>query len=89
MAVEIKDKRHSWELTATLAELAYLTDAADAEVVGQISQKADRLTTTYVGKGKVEEIRDLRDEQKADVVIFDDELTPTQQRNLEAALQSK
>ena len=50
MAVEIKDKRHSWELTDTLAELAYLTDAADAEVVGQISQKADRLTTTYVGK---------------------------------------
>ena len=89
MAVEIKDKRHSWELTDTLAELAYLTDAADAEVVGQISQKADRLTTTYVGKGKVEEIRDLRDEQKADVVIFDDELTPTQQRNLEAALQCK
>ena len=89
MAVEIKDKRHSWELTDTLAELAYLTDAADAEVVGQFSQKADRLTTTYVGKGKVEEIRDLRDEQKADVVIFDDELTPTQQRNLEGALQCK
>ena len=41
MAVEIKDKRHSWELTDTLAELAYLTDAADAEVevAGTVARK--------------------------------------------------
>jgi GTP-binding protein HflX len=89
VAVEIKGKKHPWELEDTLAELAYLTEAADAEVVGHISQKADRLTSTYVGKGKVDEIKEIKDELNADVVIFDDELTPTQQRNLESALQCK
>ena len=89
VAVEIKGKKHPWELEDTLAELAYLTDSADGEVVGQISQKADRLTSTYVGKGKVDEIKEIKDELNADVVIFDDELTPTQQRNLESALQCK
>ena len=89
VAVEIKGKKHPWELEDTLAELAYLTDSADGEVVGQISQKADRLTSTYVGKGKVDEIKEIKDELNADVVIFDDELTPTQQRNLESALRCK
>jgi GTP-binding protein HflX len=76
-------------LTDTLAELAYLTDSADAEVVAQITQKSDRLTSTYVGKGKVDEIKQVKDDCHADVVIFDDELTPTQQRNLESALECK
>ena len=70
-------------------ELAYLARTAGAEVVGRITQRSDRLTPTYVGKGKVEEIKDSVEELGAQVVIFDDELTPSQQRNLEEALQTK
>lgn len=59
---------------------------AGAEVVGTISQRADRYTPVYLGKGKVQELVDLANELRADVAIFDDELTPTQQRNLETSL---
>lgn len=69
--------------------MAYLAKTAGAVVVGEVTQHANRLTTTYVGKGKVEEIKALVEERQADTVIFDDELTPTQQRNLEEALPAK
>lgn len=58
-------------------------------MVSTLNQRLDRRTHTYVGKGKLEEIRALQDDVHADVVIFDDELTPTQQRNLEQALDIK
>ena len=87
--MELKGRSHLWELKDTLTELAYLANTAGAVVVGQVTQHSNRLTTTYVGKGKVEEIKELVEEQQANVVIFDDELTPTQQRNLEDGLQSK
>ena len=89
MAVELKKVAHLWELDNSLEELGYLTRAAGAEVAGQVTQRADRLTPTYVGKGKLQEVQELVAEQGAATVIFDDELTPTQQRNLEAALQVK
>ena len=89
MAVELKRRDNLWELQDTLSELAFLTHAAGAEVVGEVTQHSNRLTSTYVGKGKVDEIKEMVAEQQAEVVIFDDELTPTQQRNLEDALQSK
>ena len=73
----------------TLDELAYLARAAGAEVAGRVTQRADRLTPTYVGKGKLQEVQELAAAEGADTVIFDDELTPTQQRNLEGALQVK
>ena len=73
----------------TLEELDYLARAAGAEVAGQVTQRADRLTPTYVGKGKLQEIQELAAELEAATVIFDDELTPTQQRNLETALPVK
>ncbi len=73
----------------TLEELAYLAHAAGAQVAGRITQRSDRLTPTYVGKGKLQEVQELAEEHGAETVIFDDELTPTQQRNLEAALQIK
>ena len=78
-----------WSLEDTLSELAYLTDTAGAQVVGEVTQRAERFTPTYVGKGKLQELKDQAQEQKADLVIFDDELTPSQQRNLEEALQTK
>ena len=55
-------------------------------MVGTVQQRADRLTPTYIGKGKLEELQDLIEEKSASVVIFDDELTPTQQRNLESVI---
>ena len=57
--------------------------------MGQVSQKADRWTQTYLGKGKLEELKELLESQRGQVAIFDDELTPSQQRNLEDALQVK
>ena len=72
----------------SLEELAQLADTAGAQVVGTISQRLNRHTHTYLGKGKLEELAALAQHQ-ADVVILDDELTPTQQRNLENALKVK
>ncbi len=86
VAVELKGRDQLWTLEDTLGELRHLTESAGAEVVGIVRQRADRLTPTYIGKGKLDEVREMAREQSADVVVFDDELTPTQQRNLEAAL---
>src|SRR5687768_13802360 len=74
----------------SLAELERLALTAGAEVCGVLVQKLDRPEpATFLGKGKVEELKDLRLETGADLVIFDVELTPSQQRNLENALQIK
>ena len=89
VAVELKGRDELWTLEDTLGELRHLTDSAGAEVAGIIHQRSDRLTPTYIGKGKLDELRDLIKQESASVVIFDDELTPTQQRNLEAALSSE
>ncbi len=86
VAVDLKGRDQLWTLEDTLGELRHLTESAGAEAVGVVHQRADRLTPTYVGKGKLDELRDTIREKSADIVIFDDELTPTQQRNLEAAI---
>ncbi len=82
--MEVKGRDHLWTLDDSLGELQHLTESAGAEVVATVQQRADRLTPTYIGKGKLEELQELIEEKSASVVIFDDELTPTQQRNLEA-----
>lgn len=80
-----KDKKYSFE--DMIDELRELTYAADLEVCGFISQKKDRRETgTYFGKGKVEELRELVLDTKADLVVFDDELSGIQIRNLEEVL---
>ena len=89
VAVEMNRRAQPWSLEDTLAELEYLANTAGAAVVGNVTQRANRLGSTYVGSGKVDEIREMVEDLKADVVIFDDELTPAQQRNLENALGSK
>jgi GTP-binding protein HflX len=71
----------------SLAELALLTDTAGADPVETVLQRRDRPdSATYVGKGKVDELRELVEALDVDVVVFDDELTPAQQRNLEQLL---
>ena len=70
-----------------LAELARLADTAGARVVGEITQALDRPNSaTYVGKGKLEELRALIAARDATVLIFDDELSPAQGKNLEEEL---
>ena len=68
----------------SMSELAALAEANNYEVVGQASQKAENVVaSTYLGKGKVAEIRDLAQGLGAKVLIVNDELTPVQIRNLE------
>jgi GTPase len=70
-----------------LAELSRLADTAGARVVGELTQQFDRPNSgTYLGKGKIEELGLLLAEREATLVIFDDELTPTQGKNLEDEL---
>ena len=71
----------------SLQELAELAAGAGAEVVGETIQTRDAPNpATVIGRGKVEEVRAWSAEVEADLVIFDRDLTPTQQRNLEKAL---
>ena len=72
---------------ASLEELALLVDTAGGEVVGSIYQNLDHpISATYVGKGKIEEIRQLAAQLDADGIVWDDELTPAQMKNLEQEL---
>lgn len=76
--------RSAEEAEASLAELALLADTAGAEVVDAVLQRRDTPDpATYIGKGKAEELQQLAAALDVDLVIFDDELTPAQQRNLE------
>ena len=73
-----------------MEELRNLAEACEVEVVGEVRQSLDRVNPTYfVGKGKAEEIRNLYEETEANLVIFNDELSPSQIRNLEEILECK
>ena len=80
----------TWAAADSLEELARLAETVDVEVVGSVTQRlAHPLAGTYVGKGKLEEIKERREDLEYDVVMVDDDLTPAQQRNLERALDVK
>jgi GTP-binding protein HflX len=73
-----------------LAELALLADSAGALVVTRVLQERQRIDpTTYIGKGKAEEIASLVTERDIQLVIFDDDLSPVQVRNLERLISCK
>lgn len=73
-----------------LDELALLADTAGAEVKARIIQDRDRIDPAFfIGKGKVAEIRTLVEQQKIPLVIFDDDLSGVQVKNLERELQCK
>ncbi len=70
-----------------LDELAALVSTAGADVVARVLQRRDHPDpATYVGRGKAEELRDVSETWDADTVVFDDELSPAQSRNLEKIL---
>ena len=76
--------RSEWSCEESLAELARLAETDGAEVVMTLTQRLDApVPKTFIGKGKVEELCSYVRSLSADVVIFDDELTPSQQANLE------
>lgn len=74
----------------SMEELEALTNTAQGEVQITVVQKRERRhPATYIGKGKVEELNTLVDELEADIVIFNDELSPSQKRNLAAELNAR
>ena len=76
-----------WNISSSLAELKRLADTAGADTVAVTTQKLDSPNPrTFVGSGKVEEISRLWRSTGADLIIFDDELTPSQQSNLEKSV---
>lgn len=82
--VGVKRPQQQWPIESSLQELARLADTAGAEVVATTIQKLDTLNPrTFIGSGKVEEVAQLCRSYSADLVIFDDELSPSQQSNLE------
>jgi GTP-binding protein HflX len=83
----IKGKRARLELAEHLEELAELAETAGAVVVGEVTQALDKPNpATYLGKGKLEELRDTAERDEATLIIFDDELSPAQARNVEQAI---
>jgi len=73
-----------------LDELAFLAETAGADVVKKFTQRLDMANSvTYVGKGKLQEIKDYVTENEVGMVIFDDELSAKQIRNIEGELQVK
>ncbi|HLZ24750.1 MAG TPA: GTPase HflX [Ktedonobacterales bacterium] len=83
-AVDFDREDALWSVDDSLAELASLASTAGAEIVGTMVQRLhtpDR--ATYLGKGRANELERLHQELDFDLVILDDELSPSQQRNLE------
>jgi GTP-binding protein HflX len=79
-----------WELRDSLEELAELANSAGAEVVETVTQKLQKPTAPYyIGKGKAESIKESFQDRQVTSVIFDDELSPAQGRNLETLLARK
>lgn len=87
VGVEIHGQANLLTLEDSLNELALLCDTAGLEVVGELTQKLTRPNVeTLIGSGKVEELKALVEDSLAQVVVFDDELNPRHQRELERAL---
>ena len=80
-------RESNWPIDRSLDELERLADTAGAVVVARLTQRLERpIPKSYIGSGKVEELRGFVQRLDADVVIFDDDLTPSQQSYLERAL---
>ncbi len=91
MLVAVPSHRQSDEQTKEyLDELAFLTETAGAQTIKRFVQKLDKPDTrTFVGSGKLNEIQAFVKEHNVDMVIFDDDLSPSQVRNIERELEVK
>ena len=90
VGIQIREREGLLSLEDSLSELGMLAETAGLNVVGTVEQRVNKPNPkTLVGEGKVEEIKALADELQADVVLFDEELNPRHQREIEAALGDK
>jgi GTPase len=84
VGVEVHGQEHFLTLEDSLTELSLLCNTAGLEVVGELTQKMDRPNPeTFIGSGKVEELKALAEDSLAQVIVFDNELSPRHQRELE------
>lgn len=90
VGVQLNSERDKWRGEASLGELSMLAETAGAAVVGSALQRMDSPNpASYIGKGKLEEVRKRASAGEFTMVIFDDELSPSQQATLEDALKVK
>src|SRR5512138_949932 len=84
VGVELYEQKNFLPLEDSLTELALLADTSGLDVVGELTQKLDKPhVKTYIGPGKVDELKMLVEETTSQVIIFDDELSPRHQRELQ------
>ena len=89
IGAELKS-RQTWDVRDSLEELAQLADTAGGIVAGDCIQKLERPTPgTFIGSGKAEELAERCRAERIDTVVFDDELSPAQTRNLERIFDCK
>lgn len=87
VGIEVHGRKPLLGVEDSLSELAQLADTAGLQVIGETYQKISKPDpNTYIGSGKADELRALAEETLADVVVFDDELSPRHQRELEQKL---
>ncbi|HEY5005164.1 MAG TPA: GTPase HflX [Ktedonobacteraceae bacterium] len=90
VAVEADDQDTMWSVEDSLNELGILAHTAGAKVAGTMIQRLPHPDgATYVGKGRAQELSALEKQFGLDLIIFDDELSPTQQRHLEKMLDAR
>lgn len=90
VGVEFRSEKPLISLEDSLSELALLAQTVNLEIVGEATQKLETPNpSTLIGKGKVEEIALLAEENMADIIIFDTELSPRHQRDLEESFGAK
>lgn len=87
LLVGVEWRTNAWPVERSLDELERLAGTAGAEVVGRLTQRLERpVPKSFIGSGKVQELKDLVSRLEVDVVIFDDDLTPAQQSHLEKTI---
>src|SRR3989304_9699747 len=87
VGVELRGQSHLLSLEDSLNELTLLADTAGLDVIGHATQRLDAPhVQTFIGPGKVEEVRAVAEELNAGVILFDEELSPPHQRELENTL---
>ena len=87
LLVGVEWRTNAWPVERSLDELERLAGTAGAEVVGRLTQRLERpVPKSFIGSGKVQELKDLVSRLDVDVVSFDDDLTPAQQSHLEKTI---
>jgi GTP-binding protein HflX len=90
VGVDSKSGTDGWTIESSLEELSALARSAGVKIVGKLTQKLEIPSPTYyLGRGKIQELINLKERSRYTVAIFNDELSPRQQRNLEEILKVK